>query len=117
MKKILYKRRNNPQKHFKNLSICTFSEDAQCFTRVHKGFRYQVRPAVAVKPKVEAPQIFIKKQCDSRRKMEKFRFEVKGCFYMTHERMLVRVDFHHVLNIRILWKKDFSPKKSEVLTN
>ena len=117
MKKILYKRRKNEKKRNKNLSICTFSEDKECFTRVHKSFQYHVSLTQAVNPKVETPQIFIKKHFDSKRKMEKFRFEVVGSFYMTHKRMLVKVDFNHTLNIRIIWKKDFSPKKSEALTS
>jgi len=116
MKTILYKRRCRPKRGIKSLIIRSNSEDKESKTQVRKSFTYNVSKSNEVKPRVEAPEIHITKAVDTKRRVEDFKFSVKGFFYMTHQRQKFKVEFHHVLRIKITWKKDFSPKKSEVLT-
>ena len=116
MKKICFKRNQNLQRGTKYLHICSRSDEKESLTLVRKGFLYKVSKAKDIEPEAEAPQVYIRKAYDTKQKIEKFSFQVKGVFYMTHERILMKVEFHHSLNIKIVWKKNFSPKKSEVLT-
>ena len=117
MKKILYRRQSDPSKRLKNISVLTRNEDKESMTEIHKSFMYKVSLAEDYLSENIPPQVFIKKSLDTRKGIEKFNFRVKGCFYMKHERKLVKVNFIHTLNIVINWKKKiFSPKKSEVLT-
>lgn len=117
MKKILYKRNKNVKKGTKCFSISQKTEDKECVTLIKKNFMYKVSPSKDLNPKVEPPRIDIVKGFDTKKKVEKFEFNVKGCFYMMHERMLVKVSFQHSLKIKLVWKsKIFSPKKSAILT-
>lgn len=117
MKKILYKRNRDIHKGTKRFSIFQKSEDKECVTLIKKGFTYKVALTSEINPKVDPPRIDIIKAFDTKKKTELFEFDVKGCFYLTHERKLVKVDFHHSLRIKLAWKsKIFSPKKSAILT-
>ena len=116
MKELRFKKNLDLQNRIKTFSISSDSEDKECKTHVEKGFRYNVSMAQGVE-ELEAPQIYIKKGLNTAQKLETFNLQVKGSFYMTRDRMLIRVDFHHTLDIQITYKtKDFSPKKSEILT-
>ena len=117
MKNVIFKRMSDVKRGRKELSICSRSEDQDSKTQVRKSFIYNVARTEDIAPQVVAPEIFIHKEMDTKKKIEKFSFEVKGCFYMSHNRILLKVNFHHTLNIKIIWKKEiFSPKKSAVLT-
>ncbi len=117
MKKILFKKRINLDKKLKTFSIYSENEDQQCKTYVRKGFAYVVDPAREAKPTSKPPLVFIRKSLDTKKGIEGFSFHVKGHFYVTHNRRLMRVRFHHTLDIRIVWKvKQLCPKKSESLT-
>ncbi len=117
MKEILFKKKIDLTNRIKSFSISSDSEDKECKTHVEKSFLYNVLLADKTED-LEPPQIHIKKSIDTAKKLEKFNFQVKGSFYMTRDRVLIKVDFHHTLNIEIVWKtKIFSPKKSEVLTD
>lgn len=118
MKKICFKRNKDLKKGTKFLHIISRSEDQESLTVVRKGFFYKVSKMNEAEQPVTSPEVFIRKFFDTRQRIEKFSFQVKGTFYMSHDRFLMRVDFHHSLNIKIVWKKKkiFSPKKSEVLT-
>lgn len=116
MRKILYKKRQSLKNRRKTICISEQAEDMECVTHVRKSFVYIVT-RVDASGTVVQPQIFIKKAFDTRLQQEKFSFRVKGCFYMTKDRMIFRVDFCHLLKIHITWKnKIFSPKKSVTLT-
>ena len=117
MKKVLYKKRINLKKRLKTFSIYSRSEDQECKTKVRKGFAYAVDWARKSKPHSKPPLIFINKTFDTKKGIETFSFHVKGYFYINYNRELMRVRFHHTLDIEIKWKvKDFSPKKSVSLT-
>ena len=117
MKNITFKKSLNPQDRTKALSIEQKFEDTECKTKVLKNFFYSVTETKEVAPQVCEPHIYITKQLDTKKQLETFRFNVKGHFYITHNRMLMTINFEHVLDIQINWKtKHFSPKKSVVLT-
>lgn len=117
MRRVFYKKRNDPQKRIKNIAICSKTEDKQCRTRVYKSFSYHVSPVIGEKLPFSSPSVFIKKSFNTARGVEKFSFEVKGSFYTQHGQFLAQVNFYHRLHIRIAWKyKIFSPNKSAVLT-
>ena len=116
MKDVIYKKKINQQTNTKVMCICQKKEEKDCNTLVRKGFYYNVSKTAQVKPILEAPEITIKKVIDTIAKIEKFYFQVRGSFFITHGRILRKVNFHHSLNIKVSWKKDFSPKKSAVLT-
>ena len=116
MKKLIFERRQNVENRTKTMCMSSRSEDAESVTSVKKSFHYMLSQPENPQPQVLSPEIFIRKGYDSKRKVESFNFQVIGSFYITHDRQLLRVDFHHCLDIQIDWKKDFSPKKSAVLT-
>lgn len=117
MKDILYKKKESLRNRRKMISIIEHSEDEQCRTAVHKSFVYIVTRADCLENNVERPEIFIRKAFDNKLLEEKFSFRVKGCFYMTKDRFIFKVEFCHTLRIDIVWKdKVFSPKKSVTLT-
>ena len=117
MKNIVFKKNIDAEDKTKSLSIIQQFEDKECKTEIQKSFRYAVSSAELNAPQVCEPQIYITKSIDTKKKVEMFNFQVKGSFYITHIRLLWKVEFHHTLDIKINWKeKIFSPKKSEVLT-
>lgn len=117
MKKVLYKKFTDPAQGLKSMSIGQRYQDKESRTYVLKKFVYQVSRSSEVCPEDTPPQMFIKKHFDSKKGIERFNFQVKGCFHLRHKRMLIKVNFQHSLNIKITWKnKDFSPKKSDTLT-
>ena len=117
MKNIIFKKNIDAEDKTKSLSIAQKFEDKECKTEIQKSFRYAVLGAEINAPQACEPQVYITKSFDSKKKVEMFSFQVIGSFYITHNRLLWRVEFHHTLDIKIHWKeKIFSPKKSEVLT-
>jgi len=117
MKQMIFKRLHNPAKRRKVVVITSHTEDTQCKTMVRKSFAYKVTTVDGALAPVAEPNIFIHKKYDTKKRVERFNFRVKGGFYLTRERTCVRVDFHHALTIAVTWKaKMISPKQSEVLT-
>ena len=117
MRQILYKKRHSLKNRRKAISICEHAEDQECRTTVRKSFIYIVSRPQDPAPVLEAPQVYVHKQVDSRAQQEKFSFKVKGAFYMTRDHQSIKVEFCHCLKIDISWKnKVFSPKKSATLT-
>ncbi|MBF0385901.1 MAG: hypothetical protein HQL27_08530 [Candidatus Omnitrophica bacterium] len=116
MKTITVKSNKDIQKGLKSLSICQKTEDKESISVIEKSFDYYVEATPSLEPKLSIPQVYITKTMDSKEKRESFNFQVKGSFYLTQNRMLFKVNFHHLLDIDIIWKKSFSPKKSEILT-
>lgn len=117
MKDVLFESRIDLERCKKNFSICSKMEDQACKTQVQKSFTYVVNRVEESMPEAKAPVVFIRKSFDSKRRIEQFGFHVRGCFLVTHEDVLMKVLFHHTLDIRIKWKtKNFSPKKSDSLT-
>ncbi len=105
------------KKRIKVLSFGQKFEDKDSKTEVKKNFSYKLYKSEDLTPQQGDPEIFIRKSFDSKNAMEKFNFQVKGYYYITHNRMLLKVYFRHTLNIKVQWKsKAFSPKKSEILT-
>lgn len=117
MKDVLFESQIDLEKCKKNFSICSRTEDQTCQTQVQKSFTYVVDRADDAISEVKAPVVFIRKISDSKKGIEEFGFHVRGCFLVTHEDILMKVLFHHTLDIKIKWKaKNFSPKKSDSLT-
>ena len=117
MKQMVFKRLNNRTKRRKAVVITSCAEDKNSKTIVRKSFAYKVSEINGTMSPIAEPNIFINKIYDTKKRMERFNFRVKGGFYLTRERAYVRVDFHHALTIEIHWKaKMVSPKQSEVLT-
>lgn len=117
MREILYRKKESEKKHRKMISINEHTEDGECKTHIRKGFVYIVRKVEQIDKKVAKPEIYIVKSIDSKTRVEKFCFRVKGSFYLTKDRSIVQVDFYHTLRICLYWKnKIFSPKKSVTLT-
>ena len=117
MREILFRKKESGRKHRKMISINEHTEDKECRTHIRKGFVYIVTKVEQIDKKVAKPEILIIKSINSKTRQEKFTFRVKGAFYLTKDRSIVRVDFYHTLRICLYWKeKIFSPKKSVTLT-
>lgn len=117
MREVLYEKRLDPAKRVKVFSIDSETVDKKCKTKICKSFRYKVDRARESDPRNKAPLIFIRKSFDTKRRIESFSFHVKGFFFISHGKELLRVRFNHALDITIHWNaKDFSPKKSVSLT-
>ena len=117
MKDVLFESQIDLEKCTKNFSIFSKTEDKACKTQVQKSFTYVVNRVEEDAPVAKAPIVFIRKSFDAKTRVEEFGFHVKGFFLVNHEDTLMKVLFHHTLDIKIKWKaKDFSPKKSESLT-
>ena len=118
MKEILFKKVMDPEQRIKNFSIKTSKAEKESKTEVEKAFSYHVQPVNHIETEIAVPEIHVKKKIDIKSKVEEFHLEVKGYFFMTKDRTVLKVNFHHSLHIKIQWKsKIFSPKKSEVLTD
>jgi hypothetical protein len=117
MKRVLVKGRKDIKNGTKSMSIIQRTDEKDNSTCIRKSFYYNVSKTDISTQIAQAPQIYIVKTIDTKKKIEGFNFQVQGSFYMTVDRSILKVEFHHVLNIRIKWKtNNFSPKKSEVLT-
>jgi len=117
MRQIMYKKRHSLKNRRKMISISERAEDQECQTAVRKSFIYIVSRPQNPAPVLEAPQVYVHKQVDSRNHQERFCFKVKGAFYMNRGQQAIKVEFCHCLRIDIIWKhKIFSPKKSATLT-
>jgi hypothetical protein len=116
MKAITYQKTSNVDKGIKALAISSKTDNGDSLTEVKKSFSYHVYRVDQRTHEQPVPEIHITKSFDTKTNTEKFNFQVKGSFIMTQNRFFLKVDFHHTLDIQILWKKDFSPKKSAVLT-
>ena len=116
MKKVLFRKRMNLKKRIKTFSIYSRSEDQECKTQVKKGFAYAVDRAKETRPVSKPPLIFIRKSFDTKKAIETFSFHVKGYFFVTYKRELIRVRFYHTLEIEIKWKAGhLLSKKTESL--
>ena len=117
MKQVTLNRRSSPEHGTKRFSILQMNEERDCSTRVYKSFRYHLSHLDASEKLSDVPDIYITKNIDTRRRIERFSFTVVGAFYLGSNRQLYKVNFQHTLKIQINWKtKIFSPKKSEILT-
>lgn len=118
MKKIFHQKINNFVQGVKSITIRQETDEKECQTYIHKNFIYSVLRIEDDKDgTIEAPQIFLTKAFDTKRHIEKFCFQVRGGFLITHQETRLKVDFHHTLDIRIHWKLPvFSPNKSVILT-
>ena len=115
VKQITFKKLSDIRKGTKSLSVHHKNEDQNAITDVRKTFLYLVTQEEAMEPNHQPPQIYIRKCFDSKTHNERFCFRVKGSFYMTYSRLLLKVRFHHTLKILVI-NKILSPKKSAVLT-
>ncbi len=111
MKEVLFKNQTSLEKKRKAILISERSEDKECSTFVRKSFIYLVNQEMRVEQPLAQPDIYIRKSYNTKTKVEKFSFRVKGCFYITKENCYLKVKFCHCLKINIYWKaKILSPK-------
>lgn len=103
MREILYKKMSTARDRRKLMSIIERSEDKSCKTFVRKNFIYIVTKESAMEPLLD-PEIQINKIRDSKAKVEKFSFRIKGVFYLTNEKCIAKVRFCHNLQIILSWK-------------
>ncbi len=117
MKTIEYKKRHSLKHRRKVISINEDNEDKDCKTHVHKSFVYVACEVAQMTEVLSEPQIFIRKNLNSKMQVESVLFKVKGAFYVNRARHIFKVNFCHTLRIHIAWKyKIFSPQKSVTLT-
>ena len=116
MKEIVLNQHRNIEHGIKHFSILQKTDEEDCSTRVYKSFRYQLDPEPVMEQPEQKPDIFITKNFDSKRGIERFTFTVVGLFYVEYNRRVYKVNFQHTLKIQLKWKNIFSPKKSEILT-
>ena len=117
MKRVHIKRNCDPKRGSKRYSILQKTQEKDCDTQVYKSFQYNVSKSENLETLPREPEIFITKNFDTKRGIERFTFTVVGAFYTGHSRHLYKVNFRHTLKIQLKWKKEiFSPKKSEILT-
>ena len=117
MKDILYKKRCNTAQRTKVFSILQKMEDAECVTKIHKAFRYEIYPSEKENAfQLGSPQAYIRKTLNTQKAIEKFSFQVKGSFYITYQDHFLKVDFQHTLNIHLKWKsKSLLQQNSTIL--
>ena len=117
MREILYKKKQSLKSRRKMISLSERAEDQECKTYVRKSFIYFVTKVTDLNQSLSQPEVFVKKSYNSKTKTETFSFRVKGNFYMTRDRVNLKVKFCHSLRINIFWKtQGISPKKSVTLT-
>lgn len=112
MKELLHKRRRDLDRGTKLITINSRSEDKESSTRVRKSFLYHVTKSEMTQAAVCQPQIFIRKSFDTKHKIEKFCFQIKGCFFTTNGDLVAKVYFHHCLNVQISWKDFLLPQEA-----
>ncbi len=117
MKTILHKQKRNVQRGIKFFVVRRHSEDQRNTTHVKKSFAYKISRCDNANPVTKVPEIFVTKVYDTKNYIERINLRIRGCFYMTYGRLLVKVQFKHRLDIEITWKSKHNfPKKSAILT-
>lgn len=116
MKKILFNKITDHLKNFRRISLSQTAEESEYISTVTKSFSYKVSLTDKLSPEVARPDVQMTKEFDTKKKIERFHFRVKGYFFTVHDRIVAKVHFEHDLRIEIQWKTSFSPKKSVVLT-
>ena len=113
MKQVFHKIRSALKERAKIITILENSEDQECVTRIQKNFIYVLSVPVNDSEELPDPDIRIKKSFDTKTRDERFCFRIRGAFYVTKNRRIMRIDFCLTLKIHLKWKtKVFSPKKS-----
>ncbi len=111
MREILYKKKSSLKHRTKSVFIEESSREKDCDTQVRKQFVYRLEKVRGIHRPEAVPQIFIRKFVDNARGVEHFSFRVRGFFYMTQNRIPLRVNFCHSLDIHIQWRTtELSPK-------
>jgi hypothetical protein len=116
MKTIVFDKQTARPRNFRRISLTQSAQEDEYVSTVKKSFSYKVSLTDAISPNVPRPEVEIRKEFDTKKRMEKFHFKVKGYFFKVHERIVAKVYFEHHLVVEIIWKKNFSPNKSVVLT-
>jgi len=108
MKKIAFKNKNSLKHRRRIFTISEQTDSKDCTTLTHKRFIYVIDKKVDGKinaaNKEKKPHFYVIKIHDSKKKIEKFYFWVKGSMYVIRDRRRFRVHYRHSLKIDIQWK-------------
>jgi 3-methyladenine DNA glycosylase Mpg len=112
MREVLHKTTGILNGRGKVITLREHAEETECITDVQKNFIYLAAPAVSEEAQ-PTPRVHLKKSFDSISRDEKFCFRVKGAFYVSHGRQIMKVDYCHSLRIKLHWKIAVNaPKKT-----
>ena len=118
MKEMIFKQNTDVNNKVKAVSSVEKIEDKNCITYIEKKFILKLSSTDQVAPKKSQPEFNLIKSFDTKKQIERFRFESKGYFFMTNNRMLVKINYKHSLRIKIVWKtKNVPLEKVSILKN
>ncbi|HOX54426.1 MAG: hypothetical protein PHI86_05410 [Candidatus Omnitrophica bacterium] len=101
MRELLLKNLTSINKKRKILSLSeAFNKDG-VLTRVNRSFIYLVREVTGAGEIAEKPEFFIYKIHDSKLRVEKFLFKIKGNFYVSCNQKMYLVVYCHSLRIAL----------------
>ncbi len=104
MREIQYKNLTSPKNGRRVISVSEINQNKDCCTHVHKAFIYLARKEEKQQESVTQPVFHIFKSFNTKTKVEKFYFRVKGMFYVVKDIAVYTVYFCHSLRIDITHK-------------
>ncbi len=104
VREILYKNLTSIKNRRRVISVSEKSENKNYKTRVVKTFIYIMRKQTRVHDSLSEPLLNITKIYDTKTKIEKFSFRVKGILYIAKKDHFEEVVFCHSLRVDIIPK-------------
>jgi len=104
MRQIMYKYLTSAENRRRVISVSDRSENKNAFTHVHRTFIYVVSKELESVEELPAPVFFITKHTNTKTRVEKFFFRVKGIFYVLRDNRYLLVHFCHSLRVDVVPK-------------
>ena len=104
MREILYKNLTSAKKGRRAISVCERSQSKDCSTRVQRTFVYVIRSGVLSRKELSQPVLHIVKTFNTKTRIERFYFRMKGIFYVIQNDRFLEVNFCHSLRIDVVPK-------------
>lgn len=104
MREILYKNLTSAKKGRRAISVCERSQNKDCSTRVQRTFVYVIRSGVLSRKESPQPIFNIVKTFNTKTRMERFYFRMKGIFYVLQNDYFLEINFCHSLRIDVIPK-------------
>lgn len=101
MRELLFKNLTSLQRKRKIISISDSSLRDGYLAHTERHFIYMVKEAKNLRQDLERPDLHILKVHDSKQKMEKLFFKVKGSFFVVTNNCLYIVNFCHSFKIEL----------------
>jgi len=101
MRDLIFKNLTSDDKRKRVLQAQETISDNGVLTKIKRGFVCLVRPITEVKNRVEQPEVYIIKSCDTKLKREKMFLKIKGGLYAVNKGELYFLSFCHSLRINI----------------